>query len=128
MSTPPLFTGSELADFLHKDVGDREAVTAERVVWGWIKPLLKLDDRPDPVPDELFSWAIELGAIAFENPTGRAGQANGPFSVQYGTRRDEILQAIKQSTLTTGGQLPKGNFPPPICYPDPIRVRGRRRW
>lgn len=128
MTTEQLFTAGDLTEYLGKSVSEGQAVMAERVVWGWIKPILKMQDRPDPVADELFSWAIELGAIAHENPTGRSAQTNGPFSVQYSARRTEILAEIAESTLTTKGLLPRGSFPCPERYPDPVRVLGDRRW
>ncbi|MFT4081184.1 MAG: hypothetical protein QM638_01230 [Nocardioides sp.] len=112
-----LFTADDLTSWLHKPVTEADATVAERVVWGWLKPILKLDERPDPVPDELFGWAIELGGIAHENPGGFTTNTSGPFSVQFdAARRTAILEEVAQSV---GAGKPTGSFPPPQRFPDP---------
>lgn len=120
-----LFTADDLGDFLQVDVSTTAAAAVERVVWGWLKVPLGLSERPDPVPDEVFSWAVELGAIAHENPAGLAayqlGGERSQFSVE---RRREILDAAASGggIGTSGGGLrPRGSFPAASCWPDPIR-------
>lgn len=107
----PLFDSVELGDFLRKDVTESAAASAERVVWGWLSPVLGLTQRPDPpISDQLFSWAIELGAIAYENPTGDVTKQLGNLQVgsSSATRRAEILEAA----TSTYALAPRGTFPP----------------
>lgn len=115
----PLFTADDLTSWLGRDVTEGKAATIEQVVWGWLKPALKAETRPSAVPDEVFSWAIELAAIAHENPAGLSSQQLGDeqqaFSIE---RRNEILR--EASSGASGGALsPRSNFPPARPYPDP---------
>lgn len=121
----PLFTSTELSDWLGKPVTAARTTVAERVVWGWLKPVLGTATRPEPVPEELFAWAVELGAIAHENPTGLSGRGIGPFSEQFSglrDRRENILNDVRQWAAEQGTALsgqPIGEFPEPYAYPDP---------
>lgn len=126
----PLFTADDLNGLLGVDVTDARATSVERVIWGWIKPLLGVDDRPYPLDDTLFAWAIELGAIVLENPTGKIQKSTGPWTSVYAgrsgsatARREEILHEIASSSLGAGGLRPRGNFPPAHRYPDPSRAK-----
>lgn len=114
-----LFTAADLSTWLQDDVDDDTATTIERVVWGWLKPVLGLTVRPDPIPEEVFSWAIELGAIARENPAGLARYQLGEESSQYSVeRRNEILAEAGNGGRPAGDQLrPVGSFPDRPCYP-----------
>ena len=122
-----LFQPGDLASFLHKEVNLAEADVAERVVWGWLRPVLGLTDRPSPVPDEVFSWAVELGAIAHENPMGLSVKQIGPFRYDYSEeRRTEILAEVSGYAASVGGvsmAAPQGSFPLAVAWPDPPRVR-----
>jgi len=116
-----LFTVADLGDWLHKPVTEPATVMAERVVWGWLRPILEATERPAEQSAELFSWAIELGGIAHENPAGLSSKQIGPFQEQYSAeRREEILAEV-----ATGGQpaasalAPRGRFPKARRYPDP---------
>lgn len=118
-----LFTAAELGDWLGKPVTAARATVAERVVWGWLSPILGTETQPAPVPAALFSWALELGAIAHENPAGLTTKEIGPFREQYAAeRRAEILDEVRGSTLAGGDGTalqPSGTFPEAPCYPDP---------
>ncbi|HSV41491.1 MAG TPA: hypothetical protein VLI04_22195 [Nocardioidaceae bacterium] len=120
-----LFTEDDLGELIGKPVTESRGAMVERVVWGWLKPILDLEDRPDPVPDELFSWAVELGGIAHENPIGLSGKATGPFSEQFSglrDRRETILKDVRQWAAAQGDDTaaaPGGSFPEAPCYPDP---------
>ena len=65
----PLFTAKDLADFLQYPVEDATAAIDERVVSGWLAEEGLTYTGSDTVPDQVFSWALELGAIVHENPT-----------------------------------------------------------
>jgi len=116
----PLFNELELGDWLRKPVTETRAAMAERVVWGWLKPRLGLSDRPSPVPDEVFAWAIELGGIVYENPAGLNARQMGQFQEQFSAeRRDQILDEVARSTQGTATAQPAGSFPEALDYPDP---------
>jgi hypothetical protein len=122
MPTTALFTADDLNALPGvSGVSDAEAVLVERVVWGWLKPVLKLTDRPDPVSDELFSWALELGVIFRSNPEGlEEYQLESERSRYSSERRDELLGIAAAGGTTVGGiATPLGSFPAARAYPDP---------
>lgn len=120
-----LFTAGELTDFLHYTVSAEKAAIAERVASGWLKGATEVTEWPEPTPDALFSWAIELGAIAHENPGGLAAQTSGDTTDQWAlARRSEILAAAAQAygpKVSAAG--PGGSFPPAQGWPDPAVSR-----
>lgn len=121
-ATNALFTAGELSDWLRQPVPDESAWLTEQVVWGWLRPLLSLTERPATRSDELFSWSIELGAIAYANPEGLDSYSLEAESTKYSSeRRQEILQdAAGGGTTPTGAALaPTGCFPAARSYPDP---------
>lgn len=122
-TTDPLFSKEDLAAWLRQPVSDDAADVVERVVWGQVRPLLKLDVRPSPASDELKSWAIELGAIAYANPEGLSLYALEAEKSEYSSeRRDKLLRAVAGGGVTAPGVAlaAKGSFPPARAYPDAI--------
>lgn len=114
-----LFEAGDLSEWIGKTITADRGQVLERVVWGWLKPRLGLEERPTPVPAEVFSWAIELGAIAHENPAGLSGKQLGSNSRQYSAeRRGEILDEA-EAYSGGGSGAPMGTFPDPLPYPDP---------
>lgn len=123
MTTTALFTAADLNALPDvSGVTADEGTMVERVVWGWLAPILGVTDRPDPVTPQLFSWALELGIIFRENPAGLSAKEIGPFKEQYSSeRRDEILRAAASGGSTAGAALrPVGSFPAARTYPDPV--------
>lgn len=115
----PLFVSADLSNWLGKAVTEPRAEIVESVVWGWLKPALGASERPNPVPDEVFSWAIELAAIAHENPAGLSARSLGPFSEQFSSeRRDEILESVAAANPAADALSPRGSFPTALPYPD----------
>lgn len=123
----PLFTATDLTNLLHYEVSEASAVIAERVVVGWLKAA-GVDVTVDPVPEEVFSWAVELGAIAHENPSGLSeselGDARDVFSAE---RRREILADAAAAPASSGLGRPQGSFPSAACWPDPAERYGPYR-
>lgn len=124
--TDQLFTAADLGNMLQCSVTDEAAAAAEKLAWGWLKPVLGIttDTRPDTVPAELFAWAIELGAIAYENPSGLSAYQLGDERSQFSAeRRQEILAtaAAGGKVASSGVPTPRGSFPPADPWPDPIR-------
>lgn len=116
-----LFAAADLSALLQQDVDPTTAAKLEQVVWGWLRGPLGLTERPTPVPEEIFSWAIELGAIAHENPAGLASYSLGEERWAYSSeRRLEILALAGAGASETGTGVPRGNFPPYVPYPDQV--------
>lgn len=109
-----LFTAADLGDLLQKTVTDTAAAAAETLVWGWLRPVLGLAERPNPVSEEVFSWAIELGAIAHENPAGFESYQLGQERIQFSAERRTAI--LIEAGGVPGGQEtgPIGSFPPPL--------------
>lgn len=125
MTTPTtLFTPQQLRDWLQRPVSDDAATSAEKVVWGWLRPVLDIEERPTDVSPELYSWAIELGAIAVSNPEGLSEYALGPERSKFSAEnRTRILAAAASGGTNTDPDapaVPVGSFPPPRPWPDPI--------
>ena len=118
-----LFSDRDLSDYLRKPVSLASALSVERVVWGWLSPALELTERPDPVPDAVFSWALELAAIAYENPSGLSSYQLGAEQFGFSAeRRAEILAEAGGGRVTPGSPAaPLGSFPEAIGWPDPAR-------
>lgn len=115
-----LFTAVDLTDWLGETVAEDRAASVESVVWGWLKTPLGLDTRPSDVSEQVFSWAIELGGIAHENPAGLDSKTIGPFAEQYSSeRREEILAIVGTGSPLGTPPRPRGSFPPARSYPDP---------
>lgn len=124
--SPALFSAADLNSLPGvSGVTDEQATMVERIVWGWLKPVLGLTDRPTPVPDEVFAWAVELGAIAYANPNGlsyyQLGEERSGFSAE---RRVEILgEAASGGQAASSAGRPRGCFPPAQAWPDPATTR-----
>lgn len=117
-----LFTAADLSGWLHEPVSDVDAAAVETVVWGWLAPVLNLTDRPDPVPANLFSSAVELGGIAYSNPQGLTRNDLGDLKQYFSLeRREQILEEVYRGGIPDSIPMkPRGNFPPAQCYPDPV--------
>lgn len=120
----PLFSWEELRDYLRTSVTPGQGEVAERVVWGWLKPILKQDARPEALSDELWGPALQLGGIAFSNPESLDAYSLGSErSVYSRENRDAILKNI--ADVLAGGigagdgpPRPRGKFPKARRYPD----------
>ena len=68
---------------------------------------------PNPIPDDLWTWAIELAAIAFRNPTAATSESQDDYSISHGdaARRREILAAARAAYGTASSPL--FSFPEP---------------
>lgn len=130
-----LLTPQELADHLGYDVTQARATSAERVTWGWLKAATGLAVRPDPVPAEVFSWAVELAAIAYENPAAHAddGDGGGITTAYDRQRRAAILaDAAAWAAARAGSSSPTGpqgaGFGSARAWPDPAEPCTWSRW
>lgn len=127
-----LFSAEQLSAWLHYDVDPVSCEQAEAVVTGWLLDILEADYLPSITPgDPLYGWALELGGIAYENPTSMTSETSGEESTSWSVvRRAQVLDAVRSWRARTQGAssvagLPRGRFPSAEPYPDPIR---RRCW
>lgn len=130
-TTNPLFGAADLNALPDiSGVTDEEAAAIERVVWGWLKPLLEtqgITERPAEPSDELWAWALELGAIYRSNPDSlKAYSLESESSTYDSERRDQLLRNVATGGATPPGAVPapQGCFPPAHRYPDPARGYG----
>jgi hypothetical protein len=122
MTTEALFDSAALGAYLHTSVSDDAAESAEAVVWGWLTAATGLTERPDPVPADLYAWALELGAMAYENPTSlTVRQVDDVRMESSEARRDAILQAAANASDVSTQGAPQGSFPCAPTWPDPIQ-------
>lgn len=133
-----LFQPTQLKTWLRYESDDDfdtgAATLAETVVAGWLTDATELtvtDLEAAATGDapQVFSWALELGGIAYENPTSMQDDQSGAARTTWRDRRSQILASAKDwaenaaSSTSTGG-LPRGCFPKAKAWPDQARVRG----
>jgi len=106
-----LFELGELEDFLRDPQFDTAAGTvARRWASGWLKAPTGLTDWPVPVPDDIWAWGIELGAIAYRNPVGASSLAIDDFNISFDADRRAVILAA--ATAAYGGSSsPRYSFP-----------------
>lgn len=135
-----LFTPTELKKWLHyadeADFVDEDAQLAEQVVAGWLADAADVDDvaeliEGDTPSSRVKAWAIELGGIAYENPTSMSSdQADEVGSSWQVDRRSQILGNVRawarnRPGVGTPAAVPKGRFPSAPPWPDPLAARRR---
>lgn len=109
-----LFDLVDLPSWLQVPGVDTETATrVRRAANGWLQDATGLTDWPSPVPDRLWAWALELAAIAYNNPTSLASEAIDDYQMTVADRlrRREILDLARQAYSTAG--KPMGSFPEP---------------
>lgn len=125
----PMYSKAELQAWLQYDV---EAATYEighRVVSGWLMDAAQWTAVPDPLPDQVFAWALELGGIAYENPTSQQDDQTDAVRTSWRDRKGQILaevRAFATANPTSGPAMPRGRFPGAAPYPDPVYPFGLR--
>lgn len=107
-----LFELTDLAAYMQQDLDTATATTARRIASGWLGSATGLTEWPDPVPDQLWTYALELAEMAYGNPGGYVSEDIDDHSVGFNkTRRAEILAAAKSRYST--GSTPVYSFPEP---------------
>lgn len=112
-----LFQPIELASLLQRQVQSGGAYAAEEVAAGWLRSATGLPTFPDPLPDDLHSWGLELAALVYNSFTPTDGSTSPVDPVA----RDRILRAAGRAYGPGGAGSggPLGSFPAACAYPDP---------
>jgi hypothetical protein len=111
MTWPNLFELSDLPSWLQVPSVDTETATRVRqYVNGWLMSATRLTAWPNPIPDDLFAYAIELAAIAYRWPDGTSSESIDDYTRQSdAARRKEILDAARMAY--SGAGTPSFSFP-----------------
>lgn len=105
-----LFDLTDLAGYMQRDLDTASATLARRVASGWLRSATGLSDWTSPVPDDLWTWALELAEMAYGNPSGLAVESVDDYSGTFDrARRAAILAAARQKYST--GTVPVYSFP-----------------
>lgn len=130
-----IVTPAELAAHLDRGIlPPTKAASACRVASGWLYGVIRPTVWPPvPIPDDLWGWALELAAMAYDNPTGADSASLGDLTLNWGAAaRERREQILAQATAAYGGTNtsagPQGSFPDPEDYPDPAYVRWPIDW
>lgn len=110
-----LVTAGQLRTYLRCEVDEPGAELAIRVASGWLASAVP-GHWPDPVPEDLWAWALELASIAYTNPEGLSTRTVDSVTDAWTTtRRAEILAAAARRYGAAGGPL--FAFPAPQPWP-----------
>lgn len=120
-----LFDLGDLPSWLQvPEVDEQTAMRARRAANGWLQDATGLTVWPDPVPDRLWAWAIELAAIAYRNPGAAASERVDDYEyVADRARRAEILETARRAYPPVAAQ-PQWSFPEPDWSWSSTTVRG----
>ncbi len=108
---------ADLSAYLQRQLNVDSADLAIRIAEGWLREATGLSAWPVPVPDDLWAWAVELAALAYDNPTGLAVRTVGGVTESWpaAARRAELLEAARRRFGP--GRGPLFSFPPLQSYP-----------
>jgi len=107
-----LFTLPELASYMQRELDAESATNARRVASGWLGSATGLSEWTEPVPDDLWTWALELAEMAYGNPSGYASETIDDHAITFNrARRADILEAARKKYST--GSTPVYSFPEP---------------
>lgn len=115
---------ADLGELLRQpNINDASAVQAIRLAEGWLMAATRVTPwPPDPAPEDLRGWAMELAVMAYTDPQAMTTTSGERDSLVQLQRRQEILDAAHR--VYAGEGRPSGSFPPPAAYPDPALPRG----
>lgn len=107
-----LFDLPDLAGYMQRDLDTATATLARRVASGWLRSATGLSEWTAPVPDDLWTWALELAEMAYGNPAGLASEVVGGTTSTFDrARRAAILESARLKYST--GATPVYSFPEP---------------
>lgn len=120
-----LFELDDLAATLQAELDEAAAEEARRKAQAWLGSATRLTVWPTPIPEDLRAWALELAALAYDNPSPLLSERVGEVqTAPYWARRAEILaEARTVYGLAAVNGSPVGVFPAAEPWPDPVVYR-----
>lgn len=125
--TPALFTADELALWMGQQVYVNRAAELDRHATARLLEWSKLEELPgssDPGFESFRSWAVELGALWYDNPTGLVDDRSADTFSRWHPRAREIKAEVEawaaNRASSAGRGRPQGSFPTAQPYPDPL--------
>lgn len=117
----PIVSSDELlAHSQRVDIDDQTAQTAVRMSSAWLADETRIIPwPPNPLPEILWSWCLELATLIVANPESKTQRGVGGVSEGWATvRRDQILALARARFAATA--KPIGSFDPPHSpsYPE----------
>lgn len=112
-----LITPADLATWLRAPVEDAAAAMVIRHAQGELRSATGWSgDWPDPTPDDLAGWCVELAAMTYTNPQGLDEDSTEADTMRPAwARRAEILAQAARRYGSAG--RPLGSFPPAPSWP-----------
>jgi hypothetical protein len=117
----PLVNPSDLAVYLQHSVKTDAAQVAIRVAEGWLRSAATSLTTwpPNPVPEDVWAWCLELAALAYGNPQSLITRTTDEETRNWALeRRREILEAASVRYSASKIPLGVGNFPAAPAWPD----------
>jgi hypothetical protein len=106
-----IFELNDLPSWLQVPTVDTETATrVRRYANGWLMSATGLSSWPDPIPDDLWAWAIELAGIAYRNPTALSQETTGSYSFSQDRAAKEAILAAAKNKYGAASS-PQYNFP-----------------
>lgn len=113
---PAFATIDQLGLHLQAELDELSAEQALDGASALLRSAAGLTVDPDPVPLDLRTWALELAAMIYENPSGLASEGEGDFTPTWDRgRRKEILDAAAKTYGAAPG--PSFDFPAASSWP-----------
>lgn len=125
MPYPAWADASKLATFLQgRKVKTDSATTALSMAAAALYSRIRATTwPPNPIPDDLWAWHLELAGLIYDNPTSADRISLGRLTVSWGTqaaaRATAILDAAEATYGPIGTSGPQGSFPAVSAWPDP---------
>lgn len=111
-----LVSRTQLQTYLQRTLDVAAAELAIRVGQGWLRSAVPGTTWPDPVPEDLWAWALELAGIAYSNPESlQTRTVDAVTDVWSAARRAEILAAA--ASAYGRRRQPVYSFPPAAPWP-----------
>lgn len=117
----PVVYPDEVGSFLRATVDPGSVAVAIRVAEGWLQGATRIVVwPPDPVPPNIWSWAVELAALAYDNPRTMTRRTVGAITAEWNYRQNRRLEILTEARRYYAGEGQSlGDFPFAWPWPEP---------